>query len=278
MSTDRRRTDGSDPSTREPAPRIARRNILKGGLALGVGAVGGAGLASGRADAGPQLSRVLAAATPTPSTPARPKTVKPLLWGRPGSRVNAAQLANWGFGSCQICASLLPNFGGDALPSSTIPGAAESGLDVYLTFWLQNYWNADTPMIDWFDAPDQHGSHWADFTEAVQAAAARARALGCRGVALDTEMYPSNDGEATWAWDYPGNKEKHASTMVMAKARAVAVGQAIQAGFPGATTIIYLSGGSRVPDRPAQMPPRWRRTFRPRRRSAAAPAATGNRQ
>ncbi len=244
MSTDGRRTDGS---TGDVAPRVGRRNILKGGLALGAGAVG-AGLSSRQAGAGRQLPHVLAAATSTPLTPARPRTVvKPQLWATPNSAETAAQLASWGFGSCQIYSSLLPNFGGGALPSSPTSGAAEAGLDVYLSFALVNYWNAKTPMIDWFDAPDQHGSHWADFTDSVQTAASRARALGCKGLALDTELYPSNGGSATWAWDYPGNTRKHAPTMVMAQARGVEFGQAIQTGFPGATIVIYLSEHSMLP-------------------------------
>ncbi len=240
MSMEGQRTDGV-------APRVARRNILKGGLALSAGAVG-VGLSSRRADARSRLQQVRSAAIRTPPALApTPTTVKPLLWREPDSGETAAQLASWGYGSCLTSSSQLPRFGGNALPSSAAPGAAAAGLDVYLSFYLQNYWNAKTPMIDWFDAPDQSGYHWADFIDAVQAAAAQARTLGCKGVAIDTEMYPSSGGVATWAWNYPGNAQKHAPTMVMAQNRGVSVGQAIQSGCPGATIIVYLSGHSMLP-------------------------------
>ncbi len=173
--------------------------------------------------------------------------IKPLLWGPTPNAQLALTLAKQGFGSCNIGGRQLVGFGGNPPPTTAPPGVRAAGLDMYLSVWAVNYWNDKTPFIDWFDAPDQNGHHWVNILAAVSAVAKAAKTLGCVGLALDTEMYASSGGYASWAWNYSGNKSTQLATDAMAQLRGESVGRAIQAGFPGAKVIVYMSGKSMLP-------------------------------
>lgn len=174
-------------------------------------------------------------------------TVKPLLWGPTPNAPLATILAKQGFGSVMFGARQLPPFGGRPFPTVAPPGLKTAGLETYYGFWLVNYWNNRTPLVDWFDTPDQKGNQWATALASITAAAQAAKASGCVGMAIDTEMYASNEGYASWAWNYSGNKKSQVTTNVMAAARGKAIGEAIQLGFPGAKVVVYLSGKSMLP-------------------------------
>lgn len=184
---------------------------------------------------------------PPPPPPPPPTMVKPLLWGRPQSAASVSALKGWGFGSGLMGVEWLNGFGGNPLTAYPAPPSIAKGLPTYLSFYLVNYWNARTPMVDWFDAADQKGKHWADLLASITATAAYAKQLGCVGLALDTEMYGSNGGTATWAAAYAGNTQSASVTAAIAQTRGQAVMNAIQTGFPGAEVIVYLSGKSMLP-------------------------------
>lgn len=169
--------------------------------------------------------------------------VKAFLWGQPSTN-NAAALAAMGFGSVMTSGQWLPGYGGHPLSSWLIadPAAAAAGLAQYASFYLSNYNNTDTPMVNWFTGD------WTTYCLTITALCAMAKAAGYAGIAIDTEMYEGVGGNtASWQWDYNGNQNSQAATENEAQARGVQFMQAVQAGFAGCEVVIYLSGESSLP-------------------------------
>jgi hypothetical protein len=111
------------------------------------------------------------------------------------------------------------------------------GMKAYLGIYLVNYWNAATPLKDWFD-----DSGWSGVVlpKTAQVAAA-ARTLGFAGLALDQELYPQARGvtTATWDWNYPGNTHSEATVRAKAKQRGQQLMSALTTSFPGIELLVY---------------------------------------
>lgn len=116
------------------------------------------------------------------------------------------------------------------------------GMQLYLGFYLTNYYNTQTPLGEWFDA-----AYWTHTVlPAVGAAAAAAHRLGFDGLAFDEEMYPQTGGvsSATWSWDYPGNTHAEQAVRTQVAMRGQQMMRTILAAFPQASIVDY---GTRFP-------------------------------
>ena len=120
--------------------------------------------------------------------------------------------------------------------SKVVLRAKERGMKMYLGFWLVNYYNAATPLKDWFDDPG-----WADAViPRVRDVAGAAKLLGFDGIAFDQELYGQAKGAtATWAWDYPGNTHPEAEVRAKAKQRGRELMRTILGGFPDVEIVVY---------------------------------------
>jgi hypothetical protein len=86
--------------------------------------------------------------------------------------------------------------------------AKAKGVSMYLSFWLVNYWNLTTPLVEWFD-----DARWASVAiPRIRDFARAAKLLGFAGISYDPELYTqsSGTGSATWKWNYPGNTRTEA--------------------------------------------------------------------
>ena len=111
----------------------------------------------------------------------------------------------------------------------------ELGLKLYLGFYVSNYWNAATPLAEWFD-----DAGWSrEVVPRVRDVTAAARTLGFSGVAIDQELYRSRTDTATWAWDYPGNRRSESAVRAKATQRGAQLMRAFVGAFPGLEIVGY---------------------------------------
>ena len=111
----------------------------------------------------------------------------------------------------------------------------ELGLKLYLGFYVSNYWNAATPLAEWFD--DRRWSR--EVLPRVREVTAAARTLGFSGVAIDQELYRSRTDTATWEWDYPGNRRSESVVRAKATQRGAQLMRVFLGAFPGLEVVGY---------------------------------------
>jgi hypothetical protein len=121
--------------------------------------------------------------------------------------------------------------------NNIVARARAKGISIYLSFYLVNYWNAATPLNDWFD-----DSKWQSETiPYIRDLAAAAQLLGVAGISYDSELYPSFSGASTWKWNYPGNTRTESQVRAKVKERGQQVMQTILSVFPNVEIIAYNS-------------------------------------
>lgn len=120
--------------------------------------------------------------------------------------------------------------------SNLVSRANQRGMILYFAFWLTNYWNSATPLVEWFD-----DARWANFAiPRIRGVAAAARLLGFAGIAFDQELYTQRDGrKASWGWNYPQNTHTEAEVRAKVKQRGQEVMRAILQGFPNVEILAY---------------------------------------
>ena len=120
--------------------------------------------------------------------------------------------------------------------------ARSRGMKLYLSFYVVNRSGAPAPFADWFD--DDAWS--ADVVPGIRALAGAARSLGFDGVGIDTELYPSAEGQRppSWSWDYAGDERGEAAVRTEVQRRGAEVMDALVEGFPDVEVLIY---GMQVP-------------------------------
>jgi hypothetical protein len=115
--------------------------------------------------------------------------------------------------------------------SQIVARAHALGMKVYLGFNLENYFNTQTPLAEWFN-----DTSWANTViPAVNGLAGAANELGFDGIAMDGELYAQTGDAytATWAWDYPGNTHSEQQVRAEVTLRGQQLMTAILAAFPG---------------------------------------------
>jgi hypothetical protein len=115
--------------------------------------------------------------------------------------------------------------------SQIVARAHALGMKVYLGFNLENYFNTQTPLAEWFN-----DTSWANTViPAVNGLAGAANELGFDGIAMDGELYAQTGDAytATWAWDYPGNTHSEQQVRAEVTLRGRQLMTAILAAFPG---------------------------------------------
>ena len=120
--------------------------------------------------------------------------------------------------------------------SNIVSRANQRGMTMYLAFWLVNYWNSATPLVEWFD-----DGQWSSFAiPRIRDIAAAARLLGFAGIAFDQELYGQHDGQkATWGWSYPGNTHTEAQVRAKVRQRGQEIMRAILQTFPDVEMLAY---------------------------------------
>jgi hypothetical protein len=121
--------------------------------------------------------------------------------------------------------------------SDIVGRAAARGMKLYLGSYLVNYYNAATPMKDWFD-----DAGWSNTVlPKVSDLAAAARQLGFAGIAFDQELYPQLGGATTasWSWNYPGNTHSEDQVRAKAKQRGQQLMRTIVGAFPQVELLGY---------------------------------------
>lgn len=110
-------------------------------------------------------------------------------------------------------------------------------MQIYLGFYLTNYFNTQTPLGTWFD----DNAWFQQVLPAVRNTAAAAHRMGMDGVAFDEELYAQeNDSwSASWSWDYPGNTHTEAQVRAAAERRGREMMGALLRGFPGVSIVDY---------------------------------------
>jgi hypothetical protein len=121
--------------------------------------------------------------------------------------------------------------------SDVVGRLRKRGMKAYLGFYLANYWNRATPLMDWFD----DGAWSRTVVPAVHDAAGAAHKLGFAGLAVDQELYGQEGGvqTATWNWRYPGNKRSEQTVRQEARRRGREVMRALVDGFPDLEMLAY---------------------------------------
>jgi hypothetical protein len=118
--------------------------------------------------------------------------------------------------------------------SNVVDRAKAKGISMYLGFYLENYWNHATPLIDWFD-----DARWqSQGVPHIRNLAGAAKLLGFAGISYDSEMYGET---ATWNWNYPGNTRSEAQVRAKVKERGQQVMQGILSVFPNVDIIAYTT-------------------------------------
>ena len=112
--------------------------------------------------------------------------------------------------------------------------AAARGIKLWLGIGMSNYYNAQTPLSEWFD-----DNAWGtSVLPNIRNLAAGARALGFAGIAFDEELYGSaKSPQGTWDWNYPGNTHSEGDVRFAARIRGAQFMQAIVDGFPNVDII-----------------------------------------
>lgn len=121
--------------------------------------------------------------------------------------------------------------------SRVIERMRSRGMKAYLGVYLSNYWNPRTPLAEWFD-----DAGWAQAVlPRMEDTAAAARRLGFAGLAVDSELYPTEGGRdsATWDWNYPGNSRTEGAVRAKAEQRGHELMQTLLDGFPGLELLAY---------------------------------------
>ena len=110
------------------------------------------------------------------------------------------------------------------------------GMKAYLGAYLVNYFNAATPLAEWFD-----DSGWRDrVLPKVGDLAGAAKRLGFAGLAFDHELYPQEGAHtASWSWRYPGHTRTETATRAKVKERGRQLMGAMVDGFPGLELVTY---------------------------------------
>jgi hypothetical protein len=121
--------------------------------------------------------------------------------------------------------------------SPAVREARAGKLLLYLAFYVTNYFNARTPLTDWFD----DGGWSRSVLPRVRDLAAAARSMDFAGLALDQELYPQKGGvrSASWSVRYPGNTRTEAEVRAQARVRGRQVMQAMLQGYPGLELVAY---------------------------------------
>ena len=118
--------------------------------------------------------------------------------------------------------------------SNVVSRARSRGMKMYLGFYLVNYWNGQTPLVEWFD-----DSGWAYPIAMIRDRAAAARLLGFTGLSFDQELYGASQGKPTWSWDYPGRTRTEAEVRAKVRQRGQEVMRAIVQAFPDVEILAY---------------------------------------
>ncbi len=124
-----------------------------------------------------------------------------------------------------------------AMRDTNIVGrAAARGIKLWLGVGLSSYWNAQTPLVEWFD-----DAGWSNSVVPKMAdLAGAARLLGFSGLAFDEEPYPGQAGTpGTWNWNYPGNTHSETEVRAMVRARGAQLMQGLVSAYPGLEIIDY---------------------------------------
>jgi hypothetical protein len=109
------------------------------------------------------------------------------------------------------------------------------GMEVYLGFYQANYDTGYFHAGDWFD-----DSAWSSYLstspadgQKIFSIAAAASRMGCAGLLLDGENYPTLTGQSTlfWDWNYPGNTHTEAQVRAKAKQRGAEYMTCVLAGW-----------------------------------------------
>ena len=113
--------------------------------------------------------------------------------------------------------------------SQIVSRAAARGIKLWMGIGLSSYWNANTPLAEWFD-----DATWAtNVIPNIRNLAGAARQLGFAGIAFDEELYWSARSPAgTWDWDYPTNTHSETEVRAEVRLRGAQFMQAIVDGFP----------------------------------------------
>jgi hypothetical protein len=121
--------------------------------------------------------------------------------------------------------------------SNIVGRAAARDMKLYLGAYLVNYYNASTPMVDWFDQTGWSNTVLPRMRELAEAA----RLLGFAGIAFDQELYPQLGGATTasWSWNYPDNSRPEDQVRAKAKQRGQELMRTIVDAFPGVELLAY---------------------------------------
>jgi len=216
------------------------------------------------------LALIAAVALPLPLIGARATTPVPagaaanrmLMWVSCGdvARLTDAQLAsyhNLGVGGFVCETDWLDGMGGtaaftnpagnlsapqysleQALVSSKVVARAHAlGMTMYLSAYLVNYYNTQTPLGEWFND--------ASWSNTVLPSAARfasaAYLMGFDGLGFDEELYPQTGGaqKATWSWDYPGNTHTEQQVRAQVAFRGAQLMATLVNSFPQVEIVDY---------------------------------------
>jgi hypothetical protein len=121
--------------------------------------------------------------------------------------------------------------------SKIVTRAKARGIELWLGFYLSNYYNQSTPLENWFD-----NAEWSKTVlPALADVAGAAKQLGFAGLAFDEEMYD----DASWSWDFPGNRRRESEVRAEVRSRGAQMMRAIIRAFPGVDLIDY---GTYFPD------------------------------
>jgi len=121
--------------------------------------------------------------------------------------------------------------------SNVVARAHALGMTMYLSAYLVNYNNTQTPLGEWFND--------ASWSKTVLPSAARfasaAHLMGFDGLGFDEELYPQTGGvqKASWSWDYPGNTHTEQQVRAQVALRGAQLMAALVNSFPQLEIVDY---------------------------------------
>ena len=124
------------------------------------------------------------------------------------------------------------------IDSKIVERAKARGIDLYLGFYLTNYFNVKTPLAEWFD-----DAGWAnEVLPKIRDLSAAANKMGFAGLSYDSELYQQiQPSTASWRWNYLSNTHTEAEVRAKIKQRGAEMMRAILGAFPNAELIAYES-------------------------------------
>ena len=123
----------------------------------------------------------------------------------------------------------------DLRDTRIVERAKAKGLKMYLSFYLVNAHNANTPLKDYFD-----DAGWRDTViPRIRDITSAAKLYGFEGMAFDQELYSKSESAQKWPWSYPGNTHSEADVRTKVKQRGQEVMTAMSAIYPNLDLLMY---------------------------------------